>query len=162
MNEKALRDMDIEWSKAASAMDLDRVVSFYADNASFFPPNAPLATGKEALRGEWSKLLVGFSGSWQATKVRYPVGGLGYIMGTYNVDLTSPDGKSVNDRGKYVSVWKNQPDGKWKAVADIYNSDLPLPAATQQPPAEKPAKRPNFLRNASSWRSMSCCPSVLR
>ena len=36
------------------------------------------------------------------------------------------------DRGKYLEVWKKQADGKWKVVADMFNSDLPL-----APPAEK-------------------------
>ena len=129
-NEKALRDADSEWSKAASALDLNRTLSYYADDASLFPPNAPLATGKEALRREWTNLLAGYSGSWQATKVDVARGGdLAYIMGTYNGTWTAPKSKPVKDRGKYLEVWKKQPDGKWKCVADMYSSDLPLPAA---------------------------------
>jgi ketosteroid isomerase-like protein len=34
-------------------------------------------------------------------------------------------GKAMNDVGKYVAVWKKQPDGSWKMIRDIYNSDLP-------------------------------------
>jgi ketosteroid isomerase-like protein len=83
-NEKALRDADSAWSKAASALDVNRTVSYYADDASMFPPNAPLATGREAIRRAWTNLLVGYSGSWQATKVDVARGGdLAYIMGTY-------------------------------------------------------------------------------
>jgi len=40
----------------------------------------------------------------------------------------SRGGPPVTDRGKLVEVWKKQADGKWKTVADIFNSDLPLPA----------------------------------
>jgi ketosteroid isomerase-like protein len=45
--------------------------------------------------------------------------------------LTTPDpaGKPVTDRGKYVTIWKKQADGSWKVIADIFNSDLPMPAA---------------------------------
>jgi uncharacterized protein (TIGR02246 family) len=126
-DEKALRNADSEWSKAASALDLNGTLSYYADDASLLPPNAPLAAGKEALRREWTKLLAGYSGSWQATKVDVSRGGdLAYIMGTYDATWTQPKGEPVKDRGKYVEVWKKQPDGKWKCVADIFNSDLPL------------------------------------
>jgi ketosteroid isomerase-like protein len=38
----------------------------------------------------------------------------------------------VTDQGKLVEVWKKQADGKWKTVADIFNSDLPA-----SPPPEK-------------------------
>jgi len=30
-----------------------------------------------------------------------------------------------------VEVWKKQPDGSWKVVVDIYNSDLPAPGAAK-------------------------------
>jgi ketosteroid isomerase-like protein len=123
----ALRELDIQWAKAASAMDLDGTVSYYADDASLFAPNAPVATGKAAIRSGWAQLLVGFSGGWQPVKVEVSRSGdLGYITGTYDIKFTGPDGKPEADRGKYVEVWKKQPDGKWKCVADIYNSDLPL------------------------------------
>ena len=38
-------------------------------------------------------------------------------------------GKTVNDTGKYVCVWKKQADGSWKAEVDTWNSDLPVVAA---------------------------------
>ena len=28
-----------------------------------------------------------------------------------------------------MTVWKKQPDGQWKVVTDMYNSDLPAPEA---------------------------------
>jgi len=37
-------------SKAAAAKDLDKTVSYYADDAIVLPPNAPAATTKEQLR----------------------------------------------------------------------------------------------------------------
>jgi ketosteroid isomerase-like protein len=46
--------------------------------------------------------------------------------------MSDPSGKPINDRGKYLAVWKKQPDGTWKCVMDIWNSDLPASA-----PAEK-------------------------
>ena len=45
------------------------------------------------------------------------------------VTTTDPQGNPVTDRGKYVVVWKKQPDGSWKAISDIFNSDLPAPSA---------------------------------
>ena len=42
-DEKAVRDADAEWSKAAGAKDLDKTVSFYADDALVLPPNEAAA-----------------------------------------------------------------------------------------------------------------------
>ena len=134
-DERAIREADIAFSKVAAAKDLERALAFYADEASMLPPHAPIATGKEAIRAVWSQLLAnpGFAVSWQPTKVEASRGGdLGYTMGTYELTLHDPQGKPVSDRGKYVEVWKKQPDGTWKAVADIFNSNLPSPAAAMR------------------------------
>jgi ketosteroid isomerase-like protein len=31
----------------------------------------------------------------------------------------------LTEKGKYVTVYKKQADGGWKAVADIFNADAP-------------------------------------
>jgi ketosteroid isomerase-like protein len=48
-------------------------------------------------------------------------------------------GKPVNDRGKYLEVWEKNANGSWKCGADIWNSDIPVAAATSPAPgaAEK-------------------------
>jgi ketosteroid isomerase-like protein len=53
-------------------------------------------------------------------------------VGTYQQTLNDAKGKPVTDRGKYLTVWKKQPDGKWKAVADMGISDLPAPGAAKR------------------------------
>jgi ketosteroid isomerase-like protein len=71
--------------------------------------------------------------SWQPTKAEASRGGdLAYTVGTYQFTLNNAKGKPVTDRGKYMTVWKKQPDGKWKAVADTNNSDLPAPSASKR------------------------------
>ena len=53
-------------------------------------------------------------------------GDLGYASGTYEFTFNDAKGKPITDRGKYFTLWKKQSDGKWKAVVDMYNSDLPV------------------------------------
>ena len=131
-DEQAIRETDIAWSKVGAAKDLERMLAFFTDDASELSPNAPMATGKEALRKAWSAYFAtpGFAISWQPTKVEASRGSdLGYSMGTYELTTHDPTGKPITDRGKYVTVWKKQADGTWKVVADIFNSDLPAPPA---------------------------------
>jgi ketosteroid isomerase-like protein len=126
-DEATIRHLDAQWSKAASANDLDGAVAFYSDDATVLPPNAPVAATKQAIRTLWASLLVpGATVSWQAARVEVSTSGdLGYLLGTYVVTLKDPQGKPV-DSGKLAEVWKKQPDGKWKCVVDTYNSNLPL------------------------------------
>ena len=129
--EQALRDLDAQWSNAASAKDVDKVVSFYSDDAIVLPANAPIATIKAAIRNLWSGLLTspGVNMNWKTTKVEVSKSGdMAYASGTYELTMNDPSGKPVNDRGKYLVVWEKQTDGKWKCGADIWNSDLPASA----------------------------------
>lgn len=131
-DERAIRAADAACLKAAHARDVERTASAcYADDASWLPPNAPLATGREAIRAGWSKLLAspGFAIDWQITKLDISrAGDLAYTLYAYRLSMQGADGKSITDRGKDLAVWKKQPDGTWRIVADTFNSDLPLPA----------------------------------
>jgi ketosteroid isomerase-like protein len=126
-DESIIRNLDAQWSKSAGAHDLDSIVSYYSDDAILLPPNAPAATNKQSIRASWADLAVpGVSLSWQASKVEVAKSGdLAYSTGTYTLAMKDPQGKPITDKGKFMEVWKRQPDGRWKAVADTYNSDLP-------------------------------------
>ncbi len=133
--EQALRDLDAQWSKDAGAKDVDKTVSYYADNAVVMPPNASAATTKETIRSAWKEMLTtpGAAISWKTTKVEVAkAGDLAYVSGTYEETMTDASGKPVKDRGKYVEIFKKQADGTWKVVADIWNSDLPVAPAEKK------------------------------
>lgn len=136
-DEAAIRDADAQWAKTAEANDLEGTVAYYVEDASLLPPNAPIANGKQAIRAIWASLLgPGTTISWQASKVEVARSGdMASIVGTYQLTMKDPQGNPVNDKGKFVEVWKKQADGKWKVVADIFNSDLPAtpaPAETKK------------------------------
>ena len=133
--EQTLRDLDDQWSKAAGAKDVDKTVSFYSEDAVVMPPNAASATTKEAIRKIWKDLLTDAKISWKTKNVEVAQSGdLAFSSGAYEVTLNDPTGKPVNDRGKFLEVWKKQADGKWKCTMDIWNSDLPAsaPAAPEK------------------------------
>ncbi|MGB7266538.1 MAG: DUF4440 domain-containing protein, partial [Terracidiphilus sp.] len=68
--------------------------------------------------------------SWKWTKVEVAQSGeLGYIYGSYKLTIgASGESGPVHDTGKFLEVWKKQPNGKWNCIVDTYNSDLPVPA----------------------------------
>jgi ketosteroid isomerase-like protein len=132
--ESELRALDEEWSATAGRNDLDGTVAFYADDAVVLPPNAPIATDKKSIRESWAGLLGPHTSvSWKWSKVEVAQSGeLGYIYGSYKLVISaSGEGGPVNDAGKFLEVWKKQPNGKWKCIVDTYNSDLPVPVATK-------------------------------
>jgi uncharacterized protein (TIGR02246 family) len=142
-DESAIRDLDAQWAKAASAKDVDAAVEYYSDDASLLAPNEPIASDKQSIRAVWSSMLGSDTSlNWQASKVEVARSGdLAYLMGVYQLTTTDPQAKPVADRGKFVEVWKKQADGNWKAVADIFNSDLATQTQKSVPAAEKKANR---------------------
>lgn len=129
--QQAVRDADVELRKGFAAKDAGPVAATYADSAAFFPPNAPAANGPEAIRGVWAQLMSnpGFAVTYARTRVEASHE-MGYTTGTYELTMHDAKGQPVKDRGKFIDVWRKQPDGKWMCVADTFNSDLPpAPAA---------------------------------
>ncbi len=128
--ERAIRAIESEAREAAATKDLERYVSFYADDASLFWPGTRIVIGKAAtrefMRGFMS--VPSFSLNFQTAKVEVcQCGNLAYSFDFNTVTFPDVKGNPLNDRGKYVTVYRKQADGGWKVVADIGNSDLPAP-----------------------------------
>jgi ketosteroid isomerase-like protein len=126
---KALAKVDDEWSKSAATKDAERVASFYAEDAMVYPPNAAAVTGRAAAKTVWASLFADstFRLAWTTVHAAVAKGGdMGYTAGTYEDSWTGPDGKLMNEKGKYVCVWKKQKDGLWKAIFDA-GSAVPSP-----------------------------------
>jgi uncharacterized protein (TIGR02246 family) len=142
--EKAIRATEAEFAKAAAAKDLEKALSFYADDAAMLDQNEPIAVGKAAIRESWTKMLAmpDLALNWAVDKVEVAKSGdMAYDYGSYTMSYKDPSGKKkVDDRGKYATVWKKQADGSWKAVLDMSNTDRPAPqpaAAKKSPPKRK-------------------------
>lgn len=132
-DEKAVRDADAEWSKVAGAKDLDKTVSFYADDAMVLPPNEAAVTTKDGIRNLWKGFLDSLQNiSWKTTRVETSKSGdMACLIGTY--EMTMKDGSK--DKGKYCEVWEKKGDGKWKVATDMFSSDLPgAPAGASAAP----------------------------
>ncbi|HXM92683.1 MAG TPA: nuclear transport factor 2 family protein [Candidatus Dormibacteraeota bacterium] len=56
-DEARIREASAEWGSAALNRNLDKTVSFYAEDASYFPSGAPVAVGKDAIRKAWADFL---------------------------------------------------------------------------------------------------------
>jgi ketosteroid isomerase-like protein len=122
-----VRAADQEWARVFAAKDLKASVDFCADEASVLVPNAPIATGKQAISQAFAAFFAipDFKISWHPSKVEVANSGeLGYSTGVYEMTFKDAAGKAMSDHGKYVTIWKKQ-GGKWKVVSDIFNSDLP-------------------------------------
>ncbi len=60
-------------------------------------------------------------------------GDLGYTWGRFTLASSAPDGTKRTSYGKYLTVWKRQKDGSWKASLDLGNAS-PSPSGTSASP----------------------------
>ncbi|HWN81073.1 MAG TPA: DUF4440 domain-containing protein [Candidatus Udaeobacter sp.] len=125
---KALTQLDDDWSKAAGVKDIERVASFYAEDAIAYPPSAPAAVGHAAAKQVWASYFADstFAISWKTDHAEVAKSGdLGFTAGTYEASWRGADGNQATQKGKYLCTWKQQPDGSWKAIHDMWNADKP-------------------------------------
>jgi uncharacterized protein (TIGR02246 family) len=125
-DEAAIRAASAAWSQSAAAKDLDKAVSFYADDALVLPEKAPAIRGNENIRKDWAPLLAqpGPGLSWQTSALEVARSGeLAYETGAYNFVTTDKKGKPTDYKGKYLVIWKKQSDGSWKVAVDTDNPD---------------------------------------
>ena len=124
----AIRVADEAWLKTYEAKDVDRAVAFCDEQGSMLWPNAPIATGKNAIAKLTASAFAirDFKLVWHPDKLGIARSGeLGYSSGTYLWTFKDASGKPISDTGKYLTVWKRQADGSWKVLFDTFNTDLP-------------------------------------
>ncbi len=136
-----LERVDAEWAAAAAAgRDLERIVSFWADDAVVIPPGQPAIIGKDAIRNyvATSLKIPCFSIRWKTTRFMIARAcDLAYGVGTNQVSFNEENGKLVTSRGRAVTIWRMESGGAWKCVVDIWNDD----ASPRTEHAERPARR---------------------
>ena len=117
-----------EWSAAAATGDVEKTVSYWADDAVLMSEGMPPLEGKKAIRQmvEESFKIPGFRINWQPQRVEVSKSGdMAYIIEDSQVSYPDSTGKSMTQKNKAVSIWRKQADGSWKNVVDI---STPLPA----------------------------------
>ena len=98
---------------------------FAAPEAISFPMGEAPIHGRDAIFQAMQNLPKGEL-SWEpvGSDLAYS-GELGYTWGTYEFRTQDAEGTPATRHGKYVTVWKKQPGGPWKFVADIGNASPP-------------------------------------
>lgn len=134
---QAIKADETQWNLDYAARDLDKIVSHYTDDAVLMAPGTPASSGKAAIHDAMKQMVADptLALKFQASKVDVAKSGdLGYTQGSYTLTLTDPQTKQlINDHGSYVTVYRKQADGTWKAVSDIASSDMPPPAPPPMP-----------------------------
>jgi uncharacterized protein (TIGR02246 family) len=131
--ERALRDEETQWNADYKARDAAKLVAHYTPDGTLITPGNPVMAGTDALNKGLKALVsdpaldmrfsadkVGVSGS----------GDLAYTRGSFRLTVTDSS-KPVTLTGSYVTIYRKQADGSWKAVENIATPTPPPAAASK-------------------------------
>ncbi|HKY60458.1 MAG TPA: DUF4440 domain-containing protein [Gemmatimonadota bacterium] len=124
--EAELIETDRAFAQATAEGGLDAWVQHFAPEGAMISGQGEI-TGEPYIRAAMAPILTDstLAFTWRPQRARVAESGeLGYTVGDYRISRIDSMGQAAEtlDRGKYVTIWRRQPDGTWKVVADIGSS----------------------------------------
>ncbi|MES2136352.1 MAG: DUF4440 domain-containing protein [Pseudomonadota bacterium] len=140
----AIKADEKAWNEQFKARNTEALVGHYANDAFFVVPGAKPAEGSTAIRQTYAQAGADKNFAIQFASDKIEVSGdLAYGRGHFTEKYTDPKtGKVMTDNGSYITVYKRQDDGGWKAVEDFAVAD---PDSAKEVPPEKPATRAKMV-----------------
>ena len=113
------------YDAATNAMDAEAYGMLYAEDAISMPPNEPPLVGRAAIvakaAGGWEDMTPNLVSRSEGS---YMMGDLVADYGSYRFSGTNNEsGDVMTVEGKYVAIFKQQADGSWQIIRDIWNNN---------------------------------------
>ncbi|MBI1730156.1 DUF4440 domain-containing protein [Candidatus Acetothermia bacterium] len=126
----SLMQTDSDFDRDTAAKGVEGWVSYFAEDGAMFRGGGKIIAGHDAIRALMTPFFADKNSSlrWQPVMATVASSGeLGYTYGNWTLKTVGDDGKPVVLYGKYVTIWKKQADGAWKAAVDLGTTGAPTP-----------------------------------
>ena len=119
---EAIAEIYKTFEEAFHRGDADSISLMYTEDAELFGPQSPVIRGRRDIADAW-RGIVGRGGNHirVVTGEVQESGDWAYEVGRF--EATAPGGAVLNS-GKYIVIWKQQANGRWKTHRDIFNWDI--------------------------------------
>ena len=124
-----LFDLEARFAKDVAARGGAAFADWFADDGVSLSNGAAPVMGKVAIvkSANWSPK--DYRLTWTPTDaVMGPSADMGYTWGHFEGRSKDANGNPVTTSGRYMTIWRKQPDGSWKVVLDA-GSNEPAAAA---------------------------------
>ena len=127
---EAIRKIHEQWEDAIKTKDVDKYMSTFAPGAAAMNANAPACVGLPSIRkslGTWFLDTTNFLDTFESTIDTLEIssaGDLAYMRGHQELNIGTAE-RIVEVTDKWVTIFRKI-NGEWKAIVDIWNSDMPL------------------------------------
>ncbi len=114
-----LMEADRAFAADVAAGGADAWAAWFAEDGAMMQEGAGEIRGRTAIREAVAYLdQPGVTLTWEPSRAEIAASGdLGWTTGTWE-SRTEVDAPPAS-RGRYVSIWRRQPDGSWKVVMDL-------------------------------------------
>jgi ketosteroid isomerase-like protein len=125
---KKLAARDADWASASlEGKDIDKILSYWTEDARVILPGQPVYDGKAAIRSFVTEALKmpGFKIHWVSEPAVFSAdGSMAYMSGIVETSIADDKGVVTTSKGRALTVWRKDSDGVYRCVMDI-NNDPP-------------------------------------
>ena len=133
--EQSIRAQEAQWQKDYAAKDMNALAGHYADDGEIGDAGSPVVSNDVDRRKELQTLVddPNLKLNFSADRVEVAsAGDIAYSRGHFTITTTDPKtNKPVDGQGSYLTVYKKQADGSWKATEDFITPG-PSPATASK------------------------------
>jgi len=136
---RALMAVDKDFAERVEQQGFRVMEDFYDEDAVYMPPFAPTIEGREKILDAYRPYYDNTTMKLTWTPSRAEVSrsrDIGWTIGTYEFTRQDDKGNTIVRTGRYVTIWKKQSDGTWKAVLDGGSPDERTPRPESTPPEQ--------------------------
>ena len=125
--QQLIEEANIKFGEALRQGDAAAVANLYTDDARLLPPNSEIIQGKLEVETFWAGgIQMGIKDAILTTVDIIGMGDVVCEIGKYALTIQPEGQEAMEDRGKYLVIWKKAADGTWKLHVDIWNTSLPV------------------------------------
>lgn len=114
-----LFSLESQFAKDVAARGGAGFASWFADDAVLLGNGQPPVVGRAAIAKSANWSPQSYQLTWTPLgAVMDPSGNIGYTWSHYEGHSKDAGGSSVNTSGRFITIWRKQPDGSWKVALD--------------------------------------------
>jgi ketosteroid isomerase-like protein len=123
----AISESAVAFSRALVRGDAAGMAGQYVDDATLIPPSGRLVTGRDAILAFWTPRNPDFRTlEHSLTSDRLVItGDVATEVGTWRQRGQLREETPTESAGRYLVVWRRQPDGAWRMQFDSWTAPFP-------------------------------------
>jgi len=126
-DEALIHELWREYTSALKDGDMKRWLALWMPEGKQMPPGVPQRVGTEQIREGFMPLITLFDVQMDISPEEVRIlGDQAYSHGKYEYTLAPREGgETINNEGKFLTIFVRQVDGSWKISIDCFNDDSP-------------------------------------